>query len=327
MHKFFLFILISSNLVFARDYTKPPSIALRNEISFVSEVTLISKKYLEADKWILNFTLSKDLYNESQKEISISDSRKLAKSLELNVKYIIAYQTHKKNKVNGLIKYLPYDNGPVLLRVEGANPAIFRQNKLLISQLQSSPEQAKSHPQAFIANIITGMFEQDPKIREFFVRELINWANLQKDISNDDYIQLAKVFNSSDATIDTMTAFLENRPRLHSSIGVQKLKVKVINLINSFPIDLDPLTNHPSLILHALSFSDSYKLGNWDLYSRWIQSNIPSITEKSLLILNKLDPNNTIKLVKIRLTDTNLDDSSRRVLNRFVANVNNNQIN
>jgi hypothetical protein len=171
MHKFLLFTLLYSHCVFAKDYTKPPSIALRNEISYVSEVLLTAKNYKNRDRWQLKFNLIKNLHNTSEKNITILVNQSLAKSLELNVHYIIAYQTHVKSKVNGITQYQAYKNGATLIKVEGANPALFRYNKNLVNQLLSKPKQAKNKPQAFIQNIINGMFESDPKIQEFFLRE------------------------------------------------------------------------------------------------------------------------------------------------------------
>ena len=317
MHKIFLFLLIFSDLVIAKDFTKPPSIALRNEISFVSEMTLESKKHTEADKWQLSFSLVNNLHNKSKKQLLIFVPRKLAQSLELNMGYIVAYQTHKKTKVEGLKKYIAYKNGAKLLKVEGANPAIFRTNKLLVAQLQSIPEQAKTNPHEFINKIINGMYEKDPKVQEFFVRELVNWVGLHQHVSRKNYVRLSKIFNSNTATIDMITAVLGSRPSFHKFIGVKALGKKAISLLNNYPLDLDPLSGQPSLISQALTYTALYKLGGWELYSRWLGCNIPSITEKALLILNKLDPIKTKELVEIRLLDTQLSDPSRRVLKRY----------
>jgi len=317
MHKLLLLLLILTNLVFAKDYITPPSIGLRTEVSYVSQMTLNSIKHIEADKWHLSFSLISNIHNESAQEVTILVSRKLAQSLELKVDYVVAYLTHYKTKIMGQKKYLPNTNGAVLMETYGANPAIFRFNKKLVSQLQTYPKHAKANPQKFIDTIINGMFEKDPKIQEFFVRELLNWIDLHQHLSKEHYVRLLKIYNSNTATDDTIAAFLGSSNSFQRSVGVKSLKNKAINILNNFSLDLNPFNNQPSMIYNALLFLEMNDLGNWELYSRWMHCNIPSITEKAILNLKKIDANKTNKLIKSRLQDTLLKDTSRRVLKRF----------
>ena len=132
-----------------------------------------------------------------------------------------------------------------------------------------------------------------------------------------NFAQLSQVINAGSATEDMLTAFFGSRKSFHRSIGIKLLGTKAINLLTNYPINLDPFSNQSNLILKALAFTELYKLGSWDLYSRWLQSNIASITEKALFNLNKIDQRKTKELVKIRLLDTHISDSSRRVLMRY----------
>jgi|GEM_PF-3063445 len=320
IHRFFLLALLSTSVVVAREHTNPPSIALRTETSFVSEVTLASKNYVEQNQWNLKFVLQSNLHNTSKDEITLTVPGKLAKNLVTNVKYIIAYQTHRKFKENGSVKFEMYADGPRLIRVEGANPAIFRLNDKLKSQLQSTPGLLKSEPLLFIQSIMRGIAEDDPKIQEFFVRELINWDGLHAKLSDQDWNQLFEVFNSSDVSVGSITALLENRSVVHNSIGVDRMGTKVVQWLENWSVDMDAASDTPNMVLTALNFAQANQLSEWPLYSRWTRSNIPSVAEKALLILDQLNAPKTKELAMKRMQETMLSDESRRVLGRYLNN-------
>lgn len=319
MYKFFLFFLIISNIVVGRDFTKPPSVALRTELSYVCEVLLTSKKIVMPDKMMLSFILSKNLHNHSANEINILVTSSIAQNLALDVKYIISYQKLRKTKINGIVKYIPNIGGLFFINVEGANPAIFRTNELLIKQLTSSPQIAQSNPDLLIKDIFKGMLEKDPKIQEFFVRELINWDVLHKNLDQENFQQLYEIYNSTDATLGTMTAILEPRPFIHKALGHIKIAEKVLNILKYSPVNIDAASQKPTLILQALKFVSGDKPPNWNILSRWTRSNIPTITEQVLLMMEKIDSIKAVQFAKSRILDTSLSDASRRVLIRFIS--------
>lgn len=315
-------MLMFTYVATARDFTKPTSIALRSEVSFVAEATLTEKKFVDADEWLLTFKVIEDIHNKSPSEITTLVQTNLAMSLAVDVNYVIAYETSRKTKVKGVARYLPLKNGPTLMRVEGGNPAIYRSDKRIKQQLLTDPKLAKTDPNQFIEMIMAGIQASDPKIQEFFIRELINWIGLPEHLSQAQLKSLLSVFNSNESSIGTFTALLENRPNFHQSLGIKNMTPQVINFLETLPIQTVPDSDIPGLILQALNFSIKYKTGTWDIYSRWTRSNVPSITEKALLALSDINQEHAIKLAQERLNETHLSDTSRRVLLRYVMNKN-----
>ncbi len=315
-------MLLFTYVSYARDFTKPTSIALRSEISFVTKATLTEKKFVDADEWQLTFKIIEDIHNKSPSEITTLVQTNLAMSLAIDVNYIIAYATSRKTKVKGVTRYLPLDNGPTLMRVEGGNPAIYRYDERIKQQLVTDPKLAKTDPNRLIEMIMAGIQASDPKIQEFFVRELINWIGLPERLNQNQLKYLLSVFNSNESSIGTLTALLENRPDFHQLLGVKNMTAQVINLLKILPIHTEADSEVPGLVLQALNFSVKYKTGTWDIYSRWTRSNVPSITEKALLALSEINQEHTIKLAQERLNETHLSDTSRRVLLRYVMNKN-----
>lgn len=316
----FTTLLLITHVVTARDFTKPTSIALRTEISYVTEATLIEKKHLEAKKWQLKFNMVSEIHNTSPEVLNILVKADLAHSLAINFNYIIAYQTHQKTKVNGLVEYHLLANGPTLMKVEGANPAIFRSNQQLKKQFLIDPKLAQNDPKKLINTIMAGMKAKDPKIQEFFVRELINWVGLPDHLTDTDHQQLLALFNSTESSVGTLVALLENRTALHQAMGIEKMSSKVLSLLRVLPTQMEADSGLPAMVLQALNFSQEHAIGDWHIYSRWIRSNIPSITEKALLALHAINTDKTIDLVKDRNKETHLSDSSRRVLTRYLMN-------
>ncbi len=309
----------SVSSVSAREFTKPPSIALRSEISYVAETVLTNKKYLKKSKqWQLNFLLLHDIHNQSQKTIQILVDNDLASSLSSKEKYIIAYRTHRKTKIDGITRYLPLENGPVPMSVQGAEPAIFRSHEQLKKQMATNPQMAQSNPKQLIQNILTGINNEDPKIQEFFIRELINWNGLPAQLNPNQLEQLLNVFLDSSVSSGTLTAFLENRQDFHSALGVKEMAPKVTEMLTHIPINLSSESTTPTLIYEALNFLKSHKLGTWDIYQRWTRSNNPSITELALLQLHQICPEKTLQLAKSRLTESLVSNTSRRILKRYV---------
>ena len=258
-----------------------------------------------------------DIHNISHDEITITVNSELASNLATDVNYIIAYQTHHKTKVNGIKKYKTMPNGPTIIEVDGANPAIFKANTKIKKQLQTDPQTALSNPKLLLESIMTGTQESDPKIQEFFVRELINWSDLHPHISAIELQHLADIFNSPDITVGSMTAILENRPGLNSTVLINNISTKVTDLLRTIPVDLDANTEWPTLLMRAMEFSAKNLSGNWEVYSRWTKSSIPILVEIALAQLEKINPAKTVGLVNRRLADTLLNDASRRLLTRY----------
>jgi hypothetical protein len=317
MNKLLFALILFSNFSLAKEYTKPPSVALRTEASYVTSVVLNSKKKFN-DEVKLKFLLIKNLYNESDKNIDIIVSNEFAKSLETNVNYIIAYEKLRQVKVNGLKKYIKIENGPRLIDVEGASPALFRNNELLVQQLTNSPEIAKSDPNILIETIFNGIDQKDPKIKEFFVREIINWSQIHTHLSKQNYQTLFNVLISADSTVNMKIAVLEGRTELHANIGIEKISNIVLNLLNNFPVQLDAFSDNPTLILEALNFVKANKLQSWDTIRRWTRSNIPTISEKALNILDTIDSNKTQAFIKHLIFETSLSEPTRRVIKRYI---------
>lgn len=309
-------LLFISEAVVARESTQPPSVALRNEISYVCEAMLESKK-LNNDLWQLEFKLIKDIHNTSAHTITLNVKKEVFDNLAIDQNYIISYHTHRKTKVDGLKTYLPLDGGAILAKVQGADPAVFRYNKHLLKQLKSDPESIIKNPKSLIGSLMTGMQTEDPKIQEFFVRELVNWRGLINNLTPLDASRLLDIYNDPDISEGSLIAFLEIRPEFHQLLGTKALYPKVMGLLGSVPVNLDPSSDTPDLIFTALNFLIHHDLGNWDIYSRWLLCNNPSITEKALNKLHQLNPDKTIQLVSSRLNTTLLNDASRRVLNRY----------
>ncbi len=319
MLKLFLFIIIVIQSVSAKDFTKPPSVKLRNEVSFVSEVVLKSKHKKPAGKTLLEFTLIKDLHNQSDKSINITTQSDLAKSLSLNENFIIAYQKVRKTKVRGLKTYIADENGPFLLNVEGATPAIFRSHPLLIKQLQSSPSMATTDPKKVINDIFIGLAEKDPKVKDFFVRELINWDALHKHLEKEHFQKLLAAYQAFDAPLGLRIALLEPRPQIHQAIGKDKFKPIVLNILKYYPVHMNTSGQVPTLILQALRFIEASDSLDIDMISRWTQSNASSVAEHALLMIDKAHPSQALEIAKQQLLNTHLHDTTRRTLIRFVS--------
>lgn len=312
-----LVFLSTCPLSYAREFTKPPSIALRTEISYVNVVKLIAKTHTEKGTWQLEFENLTDIHNTSEKNFSIMVDSKLADTLAVKEQYIIAYHTHRKTKVDGLSTHLPLKGGPRFAQVQGANPAVFRHNELLLEQIKSNPQKDIKNPHKLIEKILNGMQSQDPKVQEFFVRELTNWLDLPAELTTSDAANILMVFNSPNISAGSLIALLEIRPQLHQLLDVNKMAPKISQLLATLPVNLDLDSELPGLIFTALNFFIEYDLGNWDIYSRWILSNNSSITEKALLKLHQLNPNKTVEWVSLKMNNTILSDASRRVLQRY----------
>ena len=317
---FILFLTLSSH---ARDMTKPPSIGLRTEVSYLSVVTLVNKETYNKNKIKLTFSLVKNIHNQSEPEVLIDVAPELANNLSINVEYIIAYYNLKKTRVGEIKKYIPLLNGPQLLSIEGANPAIFKNDPILINQFALSPSLAKKDPQILIQAIFKGLLSDDPKIKEFFVREIINWTSLHQHLKAEHFEQLYSAFISPNGSTGTRVAILEGRSKLHNAIGIERIGKKAIEILYGAPVNLDMNSELPTLILQALKFLDDNKLGSWNDISRWAKTNVPTLSERSLIMLDKIDANKTLELAKSRLLDTYLDEPSRRVIIRFIKSHNN----
>jgi hypothetical protein len=316
-HKFLLLFIMFVNIGIGRDFTKPPSVALRTEFSYVSVVQLSSKKSLTKG-FELNFSLLNDLFNRSNQKIIIVVDKKLESTLEPNKDYIIAYQRFKKTKIEGIPRIVSMPNGPSLLNVEGASPAIFSNNALLAKQLKINPDIAKKDPQLLIDIIFKGISEEDPKIQEFFVRELINWGVIQKNLSRDNFKSLYDVFTSINATPGTLIALLEARANIHKGMSVKKMQLKVKNVLDNIPVNLDQSSETPTLIMRSLDFLKRNNLGDQKIYSRWVRCNIPTISELALLSLSKIDLNKALELANKVIEDSSINSATRRVLKRFI---------
>lgn len=319
MFKFFIFIIFFIHSASAKDFTKPPSVKLRNEVSFVSEVTLQKKQTQSPGKTLLKFTLLKDLHNKSDNSINISVQSSLAKTLSVNENYIIAYQKVRKSKVRGLKTYIPNENGPFLMNVEGANPAIFRSNPLLIKQLLSSPSMERTNPQKLINDIFTGLSQKDPKIKDFFIRELINWDALHQHLEKKHFEKLLAIYNDLDAPIGLRIALLEPRQLIHQAIGREKFEPIVFNILKYYPVNMDTSSQIPTLVLQALRFIEKNDSIDSNMISRWTRSNASSIAEHALLMLDKSNPSQALESAKDRLENTQIHDTTRRTLTRFVS--------
>jgi hypothetical protein len=317
--KYILFIIfLFSFPTHSRDMTKPPSIGLRTEVSYLSVVTLVNKEKDNTEITQLKFNLIKNIHNKSKAEVVIDVLPELARKLSVKTDYIIAYYKLKKTRVGELKKYIPLLNGPQLLSIEGANPAIFRYNPLLIEHFFLSPSLAKSDPQVLIQSIFKGLLSDDSKIQEFFVREIINWTTLHQHLKSVHFEQLYSAFISPNGSVGTRVAILEGRSKLHKAIGIERLGQKVIEILYGTPVNLDMDSESPTLILQGLKFLDENKLGNWDNISRWAKTNVPTLSERSLLMLAKIDSKKSLELAKNRLLDTFIDEPSRRVNIRVI---------
>lgn len=317
MFKPLLLLLLFCNPLLSRDYSKPPSLALRNEVSFVSQVTLDSIQKNDSGYLSLHVSPINDIHNQSTNKIVIRVSEAIAKNLKAGNQYIIAYQTHHKVKENGISKFKPNTNGAKLMNVDGAKPAIFKSNKKLLKQFENSPQMAQSKPQEFIENIILGMQETDDKIQDFFVRELINWPSLHPHITKYQFKKLLQIFNTQDLSIASLTAFLETQKNFKNSLGIESMSIKINNQLMSFPVQLEASSQYPSFVLQALKFLQENNFYDRSVISRWLETNIPSITEKALLILNQYEPQYTVELVNKILLKSKINKTSKNVLKRF----------
>jgi hypothetical protein len=319
---FFSIILFLSFSTHAKDMTKPPSIGLRTEVSYLSVMTIVNKEKQSKEIIKLTFNLVRNIHNKSEPEVVIDVAPELARNLSMNVEYIVAYHKLKKARVGEVKKYIPLLNGPKLLSIEGANPAIFKNNPLLIKHFAFSPSLAKKDPQVLIKAIFKGLLSDDPNIKEFFIREIINWTALHKHLKPVHFEQLYSTFISPNASVGTRIAILEGRSKLHNSIGIERIGKKVLEILYGAPVNLDMNSELPTLILQALEFLDENKLGNWNDISRWAKTNVPTLSERSLLMLAKIDTEKALKLANSRLNDTYLDEPGKRVIVRFIKSHN-----
>lgn len=312
-------LLLVSFSASTREFTKPPSIELRSEISFVAETVLTNKSFnKEKKRWALTFKLVNDIHNTSENQIKVMVNQDLANTLALNESYVIAYQNHRKAKVDGVKRYLPLQDGPTLLSVQGAEPAVFKNHESIIRQLNTSPDLAQSNPQKLIKNIIDGITIEDPKIRTFFVRELINWNGLYTELNHTQKQQLLTTFLDPNTPTESLLAFVENRPDLHQALDIDKMIEKVSQILIHMPTTQDNQSAVATFVHEALQFLNNHQVRDWDLNHRWLRSDNPSITEVALSQLHIINPQKAQLAVKKRLLETNISDTSRRVLKRYL---------
>lgn len=313
----FWVVLIMAPLVNAATTVLPPSVALRTEVSYVSVVLLTSITAVDGDLTDLSFQLIENLHNDSSENISIKVPNFLAAQLEIDAEYVIAYETVKKIRDNESKRYVFLSDGPKLMRVQGAYPAIFKRDASLIKQLTRSPALTEPNIQAFISDIFAGMETDDPGLKSFFVREIVNWPALHKYLTQQHYQKLYTALISPNANAGAKTAILEFRTNLHKGIGIERIGEHAASIIGNQSVILDPLGENSALVLHALRFLEQYEMSDWDMISRWTRTNIPTIAEQALLILKAIDGPRLQALAQQRLSETLMSESTRRVLKRF----------
>ncbi len=310
-------IVLLSQAVIARETTLPPSIALRTEVSYVNIVLLESAERVDQQQTNLHFSLIKNLHNTAAEKIDIRVTNLLAADLEVGAEYIIAYETVRKVRDNEAKHYIRIANGPELMRVQGAYPAIFRRNESLVDRLLSDPQEAVSDPDALIQTIFSGMADNDPVIKAFFVREIVNWNALYPYLKPEHYSALLAALVSPNANAGTKIAILELRKPLNQGIGIDQIGQHARGLLSYMSVNMDPIGEGPALILNALLFLEAYQLtAEWDMLSRWTQTNIPTIAERAVLMLKRIDENRAQTLIQQRLKDSLLNVTTRRMLER-----------
>ncbi len=320
LHYVLLSVLLMAPQLQARQTTLPPSVALRTEVSYVNIALLEAIVPAQSAAAMLSFRLIRDLHNSAEPVTRIAVSSALADSLETGVEYIIAYETVRKVRDNESKRYLALPEGPQLMQVQGAYPAIFRRHAALVERLTNSPQLAQTDPDGLIKSIFAGMREDDPAIKSFFVREIVNWNALYPHLSTRHYDDLYAALISANANPGTRTAILELREPLHTGIGVARIGAQARNLLLQMPVDLDPVSQQPTLVLNALLFMQTYQLADWDSVSRWTRATVPTIAERAVLILNAMDSERARLLARQRLSESLLPGAARRVLLRFVKN-------
>lgn len=306
-----------SQALHARETTLPPSVALRTEVSYVNIALLESSTRVD-EQWVsLRFNLIKDLHNSAEPVTDIRVVTTLAAQLEIGAEYVIAYEALRKIRDNEAKQYVPLSNGPELIRVQGAYPAIFRRNERLIERLTSDPQQAASDPDSLIQTIFSGIVDDDPSIKTFFVREIVNWNGLYPHLNAEHYSALFAALVSPNASTGTKTAVFELREPLHRGIGIERVGEQARGVLRYMSVNMDPLGEEPGLILNALLFLDSYQLtADWDTLGRWTWTNIPTIAERAFLMLKRLDEPRAQALVQRRLKDSLLHTATRRMFER-----------
>ncbi len=307
------------NSTYAAKAAPPPSVALRTEVSYVNIVLLESVNHTQNGSAQLNVELLEDLHNHAQPRIVINATPGLAAQLEVGSEYVVAYYSVKKIRDNELKHYQPLSDGPELMHVDGAYPAIFKRNAHLIQQLTSSPELAQSDPDTLIQNIFSGMAATDPVIKAFFVREIINWDALHSSLKTKHYQSLYQALISPNATPDTVSALLESRENLHSAIGVKRIGAQAHSILQGMSVNLDINGQEPTMVLNALIFAESHQLADWHTISRWTRANIPTLAERALLLLASLDADKALELARQRVTETRLNQATRRAVQRFIT--------
>lgn len=313
-----LFLISAFFSATAREYTQPPGIALRNPLAYIVLAQLKTITAAENQKWNLVFDKINDLHNSYESELSFKVDRQLAQALQAEQNYVIAFQTHRITKKEGIKKYIPFKEGPSFISVQGADPAIFIENEQLIKQLKADPKLATTKPELLIKDIMSGMAQDDPKIKEFFIRELINWNGLPSALSQNDLNFLNGVLLDTELSAGALTAFFENRPEFHQALGLENLLNRAKNLLANTPVNQNDGGQISTLIYTALHLLKVHEAGEYNLFSRWLVSDNPAITELALLQMHELNPSATLQTVQQKLNHTLIHDASRRVLVRYV---------
>lgn len=306
-------------LAWSRPTVGPPSIKLKSTISNIALMRLVAS---DADG-LLHFELIKNLHNEATEPLKIKVDPQLATALQMEQTYVVGYMAWLTDRFTKEVSQRP--EGPVLMNLPGAEPALLPADENTVALLQQPVEESLNNGPKLWPLIEAGLLAKDPKTQHFFVVELITRAPFLPQPAVQQHVE--RLMTDPEVSWHSkqfILAFAGMNEAQMTSQWFCQLAARTLNhastQINIQGTDagfLDQLLRH---IRHCPN--DVFPVN----LNRWVTSSHSGLVEAAINALRERDLTQAITAVESGLQQGVLAQPIRQTLNNYLKRLHNERL-
>lgn len=309
-------LLFVCHSALARPELGPPSIKLRSNVSNVVVAQFDERR----ERDLAVFTKIQDLHNEAPAQIELRMDPQWIESLEAGQSYILAYIGWTSQR---LVKKLePRADGPVLINLPGAAPAIFADSAIMRDMLSWNLEDSLQSPLQILDLIRQGLRSEDWQYQMFFVTEIATRPNLHGALSAADRVMVAELAKSPSSPPYVAQFLFQHGDFLGSAFDAVQRSALAREILSCQALYQDPLSLYPSMIRSAMHYLKRHgEPEDAAVLVRWLQSNQTGLVEGALEALRELDLDRLPDLIEQALSQTLVHRDKRQLLKNYQRRV------